>query len=171
MQNEDEIKKLTEWFRALGAQDPESWARSQVQDGINQWGRFVFLHQAWQSIVPDGDTTWIDSLIGEADERPNDPGSAAGPALQRMLAAGVNPQDIADVVRVMQWHVLFALAYQLSDAGIVEYPLEKMRPVHWALFEVDENHNPIGRIGGLHESVLTTDPTGREMRPRRANLD
>jgi hypothetical protein len=37
----------------------------------------------------------------------------------------------------------------------------------WGLFRVGETGDPIQpRIGGLHESVLETDPTGREKRPR-----
>src|SRR3972149_4949070 len=102
MPHDDEIKQLTEWFSAFGARDPESWARSQVKEGFNQWARFVFLHQAWRSVIADGDTTWIDSLIQEADQRPEDPGAGAGLALKRMLASGVAPLDIADLVRVMQ---------------------------------------------------------------------
>jgi hypothetical protein len=36
------------------------------------------------------------------------------------------------------------------------------------LFEVSEDGTPGRPIGGLHESVLETDPTGREMRPKDA---
>jgi hypothetical protein len=171
MNNQGEINKLAEWFSAFGARDPESWAKSQVEEGINQWGRFVFLHQAWKNIIPDRDTTWITPLIEEADKKPNDPGAAAGPALRRMLQAGVNPQDITDVVRVMQWHILFDLMYQLSDPSIVEYPSKNMKHVQWMLFEVDDDENPIDRIDMLHESVLDTDPTGREMTPRKVDSD
>ena len=32
--------------------------------------------------------------------------------------------------------------------------------------EVDEGGQPLHPIDGLHESVLDTDPTGREMRPK-----
>jgi hypothetical protein len=40
--------------------------------------------------------------------------------------------------------------------------------VGWGLFEVSED-GKVGRpIQGLHESVLQTDPTGREMRPKDA---
>jgi len=166
MSQDAEVQQFTEWFRAWGAQDPEAWARSQVEEGFNQWARFVFLHQAWQSVIADGDTTWINSLIREADQRPRDPGAAAGPALRRMLVAGVAPEDIADVVRVMQGQLLFNIAYQLSDPGVVQYPSDKMPRVNWELFEVDEDGKPIETIAVLHESVLDTDPTGREMRPR-----
>jgi hypothetical protein len=38
--------------------------------------------------------------------------------------------------------------------------------VDWGLFLIEESGVPGARIAGLHESVLETDPTGREMRPR-----
>jgi hypothetical protein len=166
MPQEQEIQKYTEYFRAFGAYEPESWARSQVEEGKPQYDRFVFLQQAWQHIIPDGDTSWIEPAIEDAEQHPRGPGAGIGPALKRMLALGVERADIAEVVRVMQWQVLAALAYQLADPGIVEYPLPEMPRVHWTLFAVDQEGNPLHPIDGLHESVLDTDPTGREMRPQ-----
>ena len=166
MPDEQKIQEWTEHFRALGAYDPESWARSQVEEGIPQYARFVFLRQAWQSAVADGDTSWIDPQIQRAERRPRDPGAGIGPALKRMFAAGASREDITEVVRVMQWSVLADIAYQLADPGVVEYPSEEMPQVNWGLFEVDEGGQPLHPIDGLHESVLDTDPTGREMRPK-----
>lgn len=39
-------------------------------------------------------------------------------------------------------------------------------PEGWARSQVDDDGNILGFIGGLHESVLETDPNGRGMRPR-----
>jgi hypothetical protein len=161
-----DLRRLTEHFRALGAFDPESWAKSQLEEGIPQYARLVFLRQAWGHIIAEGDTSWIDPLIQESERRPQDPGAGAGPALKRMLAAGASKEDIAEVVRVMQWEVLAGLAYQLADPGVVEYPSEELPRVNWTLFEVDESGEPLHPIDGLHEGVLDTDPSGREMRPK-----
>jgi hypothetical protein len=59
-----------------------------------------------------------------------------------MLAAGAGREDIAEVVRVMQWSVLAGIAYQLADPGEVEYPSDKMPRVNWTLFEVDKRGKP-----------------------------
>jgi hypothetical protein len=171
MSKDLEIQQLTEHFAALGANEPESWARSQVEEGIPQYARMVFLRGAWQNVIPDGDTSWIDPRIKDAQRGPRDPGAGIGPALERMLAAGVSREDIAEVVRVMQWSVLAGIAYQLSDPEAVSYPNEEMPTVEWALFEVDEDGEPLHPIDGLHESVLDTDPSGREMRPRGVTRD
>lgn len=166
MSKEQEIQQLTEHFRALGAFDPESWASSQIEEGIPQYARLVFLRQAWLSIIVDGDTSWIELQIQMAERGPRQPGGGIGPALKRMLAAGVTREDIAEVVRVMQWSVLASIAYQLDDPGVVEYPSDETPRVNWTLFEVDDDGQPLYPIDGLHESVLDTDPTGREMRPK-----
>jgi hypothetical protein len=61
--------------------------------------------------------------------------------------------------------MLFQLCYTLDDPNFSEAELADFG---CGLFQVDEDDNPMPpRIGGLHESVLDTDPTGREMRPRR----
>jgi hypothetical protein len=161
-----ELRQLTEHFRALGVDNPESWAKSQLQEGIPQYARLVFLRQAWKSIVAEGETAWIDKLIALSKDRPQAPGAGIGPALTRILAAGACREDIGEVVRVMQWQLLFSLTYLLSDPGTVDYPSKKLPHANWALFEVDENGNPLHPISGLHESVLGTDPSGREMRPK-----
>lgn len=166
MSQEHEIKQWTEHFHALGASDPEGWARSQIEEGIPQYARFVFLRTAWRNVVTDGDTAWIDPLIQQSEQHPREPGAGIGPALKRLLAAGASREDITEVVRVMQWSVLAGLAYQLSDPGVVEYPSNEMPCVNWMLFEVDEDGQPLHPIDGLHESVLDTDPTDREMRPK-----
>jgi hypothetical protein len=166
MANEQKIQELATHFRALGAFHPEDWARSQIEEGIPQYARFVFLRQAWEGIIAEGDISWIDPQIQQAERHPRAPGASIGPALKRILAAGGSREDIAELVRVMQWQVLAHLAVQLDDSDVAEYPSKDMPQVNWKLFEVDEHGLPLHPIDGLHESVLDTDPTGREMRPK-----
>lgn len=156
------LAKLTSLFRKLGARDPESWARSELDEGIPQLARFLFLRQAWRKVISEDDGVWISNEITRAKKRSDGPGAGAGLALQRLLAAGANPQDLTELVRVMQWQMLSRLCYLLEDPGDVEPEAAR---VAWALFEVDADGNPGRPIDGLHESVLETDPNGREMRP------
>ena len=159
------LEQLTELFRKLGASDPEGWASSQVSEGINQLGRFLFLRQAWRSVVDESDDSWIQDQIDRSSRQPGAPCSGIGPALQSLRALGANPQDITDVVRVMQYELLFDLCYLVDDPGLVE---EEVQDVSWALIQLNEEGEAVGEIAGLHESVLGTDPTGREMRPRNS---
>jgi len=162
-----QLEELTELFRKLGAPEPEEWAVSQIDEGINQLGRFLFLRQAWRNVVSENDTSWIQSEIDRSLKNPGAPCSGIGPALQNLLSRGANPQDITDVVRGMQYALLFSLCYLLDDPGELEADVES---VSWGLMQVDENGEPIAPIAALHESVLETDPTGREMRPRQGRV-
>jgi hypothetical protein len=153
-------RKLTELFSKLGADEPESWAHSQITEGIPQLPRYLFLRQAWRNVVSPDDQSWMSKM------RPSDPlepGGEIGPAIDRILAAGARPEDLTTVVRIMQWYMLSRLCVLLDDpGGDVE---SEVADIWWQLYLIDENDNPVVPISGLIESVLETDPTGREMRP------
>ena len=161
MTEEQRVADLTELLTRLGATDPAAWARSEVEEDIPQVARYLFLRQAWQHVVADGDTTWIEAWRDLAAQSPDAPCAGIGPALERLLDAGARPEDIATVVRVMQYSTLFGVCYLLDDPGTVE---PEVAELGWALVEVDEEGTVGRHIGGLHESLLETDPSGREMR-------
>ena len=163
MADESEIADLTELFTKLGAPDPAGWARSQVAEGIPQLARFLFLREAWRRVLAEGDTAWIDATIAATDADPNAPFAGVGAALARLRAQGAVDADLTEVVRGMQAAALFSFAQLLDDPGELEPEVED---VAWALVQVSSEGEVLGQIGGLHESVLETDPTGREMRPR-----
>jgi hypothetical protein len=157
-------KTLADLFSRLGARDADSWARSQVQEGINQLHRFLFLRQAWSRVIPEGDHSWIDEAIAEFKTDPDASFTGIGGALVRLLKTGASRDDLADLVRGMQAQLLVDFCYLLDDPSLTE---PELGDVGWALVETDSEFEPTARtIGGLHESVLQTDPTGREMRPR-----
>ncbi len=156
-------EELAATFRRLGAPDPEGWARSQVEEGIPQLARFLFLRQAWRQIVQEDDSSWIDASIDRAKTHPVEPYAGVGHALGKLRARGATNDELTEVVRGMQTQLLFRLCYLLEDPGDVE---PEVGDVGWVLVQVDQEGNVLDTIGGLHESVLETDPAGREMRPR-----
>lgn len=157
------LKTLTRLFEELGARDPEAWARSQIDEGIPQLARYLFLRQAWQNIVPEDDSGWIDAEISHAENHPSEPYAGAGLALARLRSKGATDEELTDLVRAMQAQLLFSLCYLLEDPGDVE---DAVSDITWAFIQIDDQGAVMNTIGGLHESVLGTDPTGREMRPR-----
>jgi hypothetical protein len=157
------LAALTRLLEIAGAPNPTAWAKSEVQENIPQLARFMFLRQAWRRIVSEDDTTWIDNHIAASKHNGQSPGASLGPALERCLAKGCSREDLLEVARTAQWQLLFAICYLLSDPSIEEPELQH---IAWALVEVDPEGHPGREIGGMHESVLETDPTGREMRPR-----
>jgi hypothetical protein len=166
MQIPSDINELAKIFEKFGAHNAQAWAQSQIKERRPQLQRYLFLRQAWKKILGDDDDKWIDRQIKESDQNPNGPYASIGLALKRSVRNGADRLDLIDIARGAQAELLFQLCYLLDDPGFVEPELETFA---WGLFQVDENDMPIApRIGGLHESVLDTDPTGREMRPRNA---
>jgi hypothetical protein len=164
-------QRLTAILRMAGAPDPEGWAESEASEDIPQLARYLFLRAAWRGVVADGDTSWIESHV-RTNGPPDAPGAGIKTALARLLERGVNRDDLTEVVRVMQWSVLAHICELLDDPYIAVEDLQMVPELGdykfgWGLFELDEDET-IGRsIDGLHESVLETEPSGREMRPRR----
>lgn len=160
-----ELNELTKLFRELGARTPESWAASQIQEGIPQLYRFLFLRQAWARITPDLDNSWIERAISQARARPDAPFAGLGASLERCLEKGVSESDLTEIARCKEVQLLLALCYLMEDPGLDSVP-ECIEELSWGLFP-SEDSTPVGRqIAGLHESVLSMDPTGLEMRPR-----
>jgi hypothetical protein len=156
--------ELAKVFAELGAASPESWAESQINEGIPQLLRFLFLKSAWHYVTAEGDDSWIDEEIRLGRNRPQAPFAGLGQTLEKLRGQGVADEDLTTIARCLQAQMIFSLGY-LVDSGPSEQT-EEIKDVTWGLFQVDDNGDPFGpAISCLHESVLEFDPTGREMRP------
>ena len=159
--------ELTALFACLGASDPELWARSQVEEGIPQLMRYLFLKAAWKDVNRDGDTSWIAREISDATAHPATPYAGLGLGLEHCVKQGVDPSVLNEMIRCAQARMIFRMSYLLDDPNCDD--LEELEDVSWGLFQTDDDGRPTGPlIEGLHESVLELDPTGREMRPSEA---
>jgi hypothetical protein len=160
----DELRRLTAVFRDLGADDPESWALSELAEGIPQLAHFIFLKQAWSAIEDERETSWIDRYIeqGKGERAAKTFWGSLGGALERMRARGVADKDLATVVQAMQYLLLGSICGQLDDCDSSPINARGDWPrVRWALFQVDSNGKPLKPLGGLHEYADSMDPTGR----------
>lgn len=160
----DKLRRLTEVFRRLGAVDPKSWARSELEEGIPQLAHFVFLRQAWAGIVDERDVSWIEESIEDGKDAPNTFWGRLGAALELMKERGVPAEAIVTVVQTMQYQLLGELCQLLDDGGSSS-PInagDDWPRVSWGLFQLDEEDKPLAAIGGLHEYADCDDPSGRE---------
>lgn len=147
---------LTALFERHGARDARAWAASQVHEGINQLHRFMFLKQAWSTVVAADDAGWIDRIIAQHEKWPQRDDYRLGATLERLLDQGAAREDLVDLVRSQQIEVLFGLCYLLSDPSLDDPALAGLG---WCLVETDDEGRPTTRtIGLLHESVSETDP-------------
>lgn len=165
---------LTQAFLALGenAADAKAMARAEIERGSPQLARIMFLKSAWRLIIDedkkrDGEVAWIESWLrwGRSQKEPQ---SGVGAAIERLLASGADPDDLTDVVRAMQFELLFNLCDVLDEEGLDELRplLPKGLDVGWRLYEVGPDGKPTRAIESLHESVGSYDPAGREGQPR-----
>ena len=157
----EELRHLTEVFSKHSADDPESWARSQLAEGIPQLAIFCFAKALWEGVIEENDNSWIEADIERAKSMPTAPCAQSGQALEEMLAKGVSLQSITDLVRVYQFNSLYHACSLLDGSRVVDAPINS-----WALHQTDENGESVATIQGLHEVLLSLDPTGREMRPK-----
>ena len=105
----------------------------------------------------------MDSAIAACEQDPDAPFADAGAALKRLKEMGLNPADLAPVARFLAYEAVFGVRQILDEANATD---GSDRCPGWKLMEVGDDGGLTGRrIGGLHESVLGADPSGREGRP------
>ena len=124
------------------------------------------MRGVWAGIIPDTtDTSWVERLAAqEGDTRPL---GDYGPLVRRMLEAGLTTEEIARFARIVGYEVAFGFCYHLADP-VASYERfdDNQAEIAWELYRVDpETDEPVERMWGMHEILLTADPTGDEMRP------
>lgn len=161
------LKALTEAFVQLGFTADESRAKAEYQlnDGSPELARMSFLKAAWAGVVAEENDAWIQRRIDTFKNAPEGVGNGAGRALIRLLKLGASKKDLTDLVRTMQFETLDEVLNVIDNSG--DPYNDPLAPAsHWHLTLVKKCPARKNDVGGLHESVLQTDPTGREMRPR-----
>lgn len=160
---------LAETFRGLGAEEPEAWALSEVEDGIPQLARFLLLRSVWRGAEQwkaspaewFGEPEALDEDTDEADDAGHAEDAepaflAAQQAVQRVLAAGVNPEDLKEIARAVFLHTAFDAVHAVDEG---HDPEAGDGLPGWLLIELDAEFTTTGRaLVGLHEDLLTTEP-------------
>jgi hypothetical protein len=130
--------------------------------------RDAILRDVWKYIADEVDVSWVDNVAGQSAD--NGPLGDLPEIIRRMLSAGVSKQDIARFAKMNGYEAAFGALYIL-DGGTLgdDYEISDNagREIGWHVQAFDfETEQPIDAgIRGLHESILSADPTGREMRP------
>lgn len=106
----DNLADLTALFEKLGAREPQGWASSQLNEGIPQLHRFLFLRQAWSHVISEDSVRWVDYHMEEAGRHPTAPFAEMGAALNRAVAAGLSRQDLSQIARGAQAEFLCQLS-------------------------------------------------------------
>jgi hypothetical protein len=127
----------------------------------------LFLRGVWAKIPDETDTSWVNRL---AKLPPSDkPLGDYGALVKKMRDAGITAKEIARFAKLIGYETAFGIRYHLEDptASYEGFPPEAEK-LEWQLYLIDpESGKPQEPLLGLHESLLSMDPSGREMRPKR----
>jgi hypothetical protein len=81
--------------------------------------REEFLEHLWREVIDAlSRDQGLDNIIAHCKRFPHDAFSDTGPAIERMLAAGVTRQDLCLVMRSTAYEAVFGTLYALSDPGV-----------------------------------------------------
>ncbi len=102
-----------------------------------------FSERAWEEIInEDMAGAWIDAVIESARRRPGEPFADAGPLLAAMLQKGVTKEQLCRLARMIRYEAVFATVTLAAEEGLDAEQLD-----------------------GVHEELLSADPSGLEGRP------
>ena len=139
----DELEALTERLRRLGAPISEDWASSKLKNDIPQTARYVAMRNLWPDLIH----TWRDAEV-----------LTRVPAARALLDAGLAPDAVSKAMCVAAYQAVVGTLWELTGGDQAPDGAPYV-----ALMEVDEDGNLTGReAGGLHEDLLSLDPTGQE---------
>jgi len=133
---------LVEQFRELGVPDPEDWARSQIDEGIDQVSRATVLRAIADIVVKSSKdapmlatTDWGSSKVKAAAER--------------LYVNEEAAQDIETLLKAVLFQAFWDfMVISDGNAGIPVNPAK----VNIGLYSRDDDFQPRAEIGGLHES-------------------
>jgi hypothetical protein len=155
------IEDLTESFRELDADEPESWASSQIHEGIPQLARCAILRMLWNCVRDDDESTLQKTIERVLKKSRNE--TSTIDLMARCLQLGVSPQLLHQLVRCVEIDVLQSVTYELEGRPLAP----SVQDIEWGIFQVDQDGVPFGpQVQSFNESFISLDPTGREGGPR-----
>lgn len=133
---------LLQQLKQVGAPEPETWMRSEVTDNIPQLTRYLVLRHLWNDI-----NEWQESLDNFESAR-------------QLLADGADAAVLARFARAVAYDSVFFVLDTIDEGYDPDAPEDFPG---WKLVETNAQGKPTGRdVGGLHENLLSLDPSGRE---------
>lgn len=134
------IEALTQVFATLGAQRPSTWARSHVQAGHDELGRFVLLRALWLKAVEPG------RLLGIARNE-----AEVAAAVERLLGDAALA-DLDAIIRFAQKQALLDICTVLDD------PAASDEGIGWAVYRTDGRGLPLWPLDRLVAGLTDSEP-------------
>jgi hypothetical protein len=143
--SDDARAALTQRMTELGAPEPDSWASSEISEGIPQQARYLVLRRIWAKAL----TPWRDAGMLLRNE-----------TLAQLLSRGADQELLAEAVRGVVFDAVIDVVMTIDEGYDPDAPDDAPG---WTLVETSSEGSATGRnVGGLHESLLEVDPHGVE---------
>ncbi|MEU9389298.1 hypothetical protein AB0D86_04755 [Streptomyces sp. NPDC048324] len=140
-----DVDRLRRLLAALGAEDPEGWAESEVQENLPQLARYRLL-RALSRDIEAWDAATVDSLRDGMKW-------AEGARLADPVA------EATRIARAVARETVFSVLYRLADPNSDDLPAElRQQMPGWVLMETTPVGGPTHRVlDALFEDLDTTD--------------
>ena len=150
-------QNLINKFKALNVDDPEAWAESQIEEGINQLSRAKALSMMWRGVLKEGDVKKL-RTISKISPNPDEPFGLYGYILNKILDSGISEQEMLYFIRCNQVEMISRIT-GCSDG------ISKENKETSSICICDVTGKNVELPDSLHESVLEFDEN--EMRPNK----
>ena len=81
--------------------------------------REELVEHLWQEIInPLADPSTLGSIVANCERDPEGVLATVGPAIERVLAAGVSPEDLCLISRAAAYEAVFGTLYAIGDPGV-----------------------------------------------------
>jgi hypothetical protein len=126
----------------------------------------AFARSLWLMVPSEDDLSWVRRIAALPFKA--QPLGDYGALVKRMLECGLSEYEIARFAKIVGYETAFSVAYLLEDPAAGFAANSNPEHVSWALFQTNQNvATPIAPLCGVHELLLSMDPSGREMRPKK----
>lgn len=148
--------ELIKKFKALKVPEPEEWANSQIEEGINQYSRAKALSLLFEPVQKYADNSFIDAYMDQEISE-EEPYGLLGGVLCHMVKAGISKTEINYFIRCIQVQYIGEICSKMDGCG-AESPTDGI-----CLCDRNEDAQTVEYPDGLHESVFEVE--GNDMVP------
>lgn len=144
--NHQEFQELLEKH---GAANPDVWTKDRKFD-TQYVIQYLFLQMIWNAIESPHRSSASETNLEQARKRKetpfSDPDSEVVDILDRMIAAGVTPEEISKVISFKQQSLVLTILYALNDNAYGQIK-EVQDTFRFGVFDMDESFNPVPGTG------------------------
>ena len=155
--NQSEYESLV---RALGLENEEAWLQQEFS--LQTTLGLLFGVKVWSSILINSAALFYTrEAIAKDKEYAANSGIAPSkelPIIEKVLDAGITPEEIAEITVRPQWETAFSICYGLDDWETEHHHYDDPG---WGVYSTDEEERVVGtRWGSQTDILVMTAPRG-----------